>query len=69
MLPEIISLFEIFRPIKKKFKKLKKYLKKNLAKGFVKKLILLIKHVVFFALKKIVIINYISIITKQTILR
>ena len=37
---------------KKKFKKLKKYLEKNLAKGFIKKSTLLIKHVVFFVLKK-----------------
>ena len=53
LLLEIILSFEIFRLIKKeKFKKLKKYLKKNLAKGFVRKLILSIKHVVFFILKK-----------------
>ena len=53
MLSEIILLFEVFRLIKKeKFKKLKEYLKKNLAKNFVKKLILSIKHVVFFILKK-----------------
>ena len=53
MLPETISPFKTFRPIKKeKFKKLKKYLKKNLAKNFVRKLILPIKHAVFFALKK-----------------
>ena len=37
---------------KKKLKKLKKYLEENLAKGFVKKSILSIKYVVFFAPKK-----------------
>ena len=70
MLSEIIPPFKTLRPIKKeKFKKLKKYLEKNLAKNFVKKSILLIKHVIFFASKKTAVIDYISIIAKQIILR
>ena len=65
MLLKIILLFKILRPIKeKKFKKLKKYLEKNLAKNFVRESILSIKHVIFFILKKTVVIDYILIIAK-----
>ena len=48
----------------KKFKKLKEYLEKNLAKNFVRKLILSIKYAVFFTPKKIIIIDYMSIIIR-----
>ena len=69
LLPETTLLFKIFRLIKEeKPKKIKEYLKKNLAKNFVRKSTLLIKYVVFFASKKIIIIDYISTTAKQTIL-
>ena len=65
MLLGIILSFKIFRLIKeKKFKKLKEYLEENLAKDFIRKLILLIKHVMFFVLKKTIVINYMLIIIK-----